>query len=101
MTNIIQQQNNFLRSTKQGIVQNLNDIDCPIDIVMGSAEDMDTATVTLQDIFYQYFINIKMMREVNHLTQLRKQKKAVHTNSSFTRARYMLLTICLTTWTQH
>jgi hypothetical protein len=28
MTNIIQQQNNFLHSTKKGIVQNLNDIDC-------------------------------------------------------------------------
>jgi hypothetical protein len=30
VTNIIQKQNNFLRSTKQLIVQNLNDIDCPI-----------------------------------------------------------------------
>jgi hypothetical protein len=54
MTNTIQQQNNLLRSTKQHIEQNLNDIDCPIDIVMGSAEDMDAATVTLRDIFYQY-----------------------------------------------
>jgi hypothetical protein len=44
MTNIIQQQDNFLRSTKQRIVQNLNDIDCPIDIVAGSAEDMYAAT---------------------------------------------------------
>jgi hypothetical protein len=50
MTNIIQQQNNFLRSTKQRIVQNLNTIDCPIDIITGSAEDMDAATVTLWDI---------------------------------------------------
>jgi hypothetical protein len=39
MTNIIQQQNNFLRSTNQRIVQNLNYIDCPIDIV---------------NIYYQY-----------------------------------------------
>jgi hypothetical protein len=54
MTNIIQQQNNFLRSTKQRIVQNLNDIDCPIDIVTGSTEDMAAATVTLRDILYQY-----------------------------------------------
>jgi hypothetical protein len=53
MTNIILQQNNLLRSTKQHIVQNLNDIDCPIDIVTGSAEEMDATTVTLQDIFYQ------------------------------------------------
>jgi hypothetical protein len=53
MTNIIQQLNNFLRSTKQRIVQNLNGIDCPIDVVTGSAEDMDAATV-LRDIFYQY-----------------------------------------------
>jgi hypothetical protein len=54
MTNIIQQQKNFSRSTKQRIVQNLNDIDCPLDIVTGSAKDMDAATVTLRDIFYQY-----------------------------------------------
>jgi hypothetical protein len=54
MTNIIQQQNNFLRSTKQRIVQNLKDIYCPIDIITGSAEDMDAATVTIRDIFYQY-----------------------------------------------
>jgi hypothetical protein len=83
MTNIIQQQNNFLCSTKQRIVQNLNDIYCPIDIVTGSAEDMDAATVTLQDIFF----NIKTMREVNCSTQLRKPTKVVHTDSSFTRAR--------------
>jgi hypothetical protein len=38
VTNIIQQQNNFLRSTKQRIVQNLNDIDFPIDIISGSGE---------------------------------------------------------------
>jgi hypothetical protein len=38
VTNIIQQQNNFLRSTKQRIIQNLNDIDCPVDIISGSEE---------------------------------------------------------------
>jgi hypothetical protein len=38
MTNIIQQQNNFLRSTKQRIVKNLNDIECPIDIIYGSGK---------------------------------------------------------------
>jgi hypothetical protein len=54
MTNIIQQQNNFLCSTKQRIVQNLNDIDFHIDMVTGSSDDLDAATVTLQDIFYQY-----------------------------------------------
>jgi hypothetical protein len=54
MTNIIQQQNICLGSTKQCIVQNLDDIDCHIDIVTGSAKDMDSATVTLWDIFYQY-----------------------------------------------
>jgi hypothetical protein len=54
MTNIIQQPNNFLHSTNQHIVQNLNDIDCPIDIVTGSAEDMDSATVTIRDICYKY-----------------------------------------------
>jgi hypothetical protein len=43
-----------VRSTKQHIVKNLNDIDCPIVIVTGSAEDMDAATVTLRDMFYQY-----------------------------------------------
>jgi hypothetical protein len=38
MTNIIQQHINFLRSTKQRIIRNLNDIDCPIDIISGSGE---------------------------------------------------------------
>jgi hypothetical protein len=54
MTIIIQQQNNFLLSTKLLIVQNLNNIDCPIDIITGSTEDMDVATVTLWDVLYQY-----------------------------------------------
>jgi hypothetical protein len=54
MTTIIQQQNNFLRSTKQHIVQNLNDIDCPIDIISGSGEEIDAATISLRDVFYQY-----------------------------------------------
>jgi hypothetical protein len=54
MTNIIQQHNHFLCSTKQRIIQNLNNIDCPIDIVTGSREDLDAATVTLRDSFYQY-----------------------------------------------
>jgi hypothetical protein len=54
MTNIIQQKNNLLRSTKQCIVQNLNDIDCPIDIVSGSGEELDAATISLRDAFYQY-----------------------------------------------
>jgi hypothetical protein len=54
MTNIIQQQNYFLRSTKQRIVQNLNDIDFPIDIISGSGEEIDAATISLRDMFYQY-----------------------------------------------
>jgi hypothetical protein len=54
MTNIIQQQNNFLRSTKQRIVQNLNDIDFPIDITYGSGEEIDAAIKSLCDVFYQY-----------------------------------------------
>jgi hypothetical protein len=54
MTNIIQQQNNFLRLTKQRIVQNLNDIDCPIDIISGSGEEIDAATISLRDVCYQY-----------------------------------------------
>jgi hypothetical protein len=51
MTTLIQQQNNFLSSTKQRIVQNL---DCLIHIATCSAEDMDVATVTLHNIFYHY-----------------------------------------------
>jgi hypothetical protein len=54
MTNIIQQQNIFLRSTKQRIVQNLNDIDCSIDIVSGSGEELYAITILLRDAFYQY-----------------------------------------------
>jgi hypothetical protein len=97
MTNIFQQKNNFLRSTKQRIVQNINNMQCPFDIVTGSAEDMDAETVTIRDIF----INIKITREVNCSTQLRKLTKAGHIDSSFTRARYILLTTCSTIWTQH
>jgi hypothetical protein len=54
MTNIIQQQNNFLRSTKPCIVQILNYIDCPIDIISGSGEEIDAATISLCDVLYQY-----------------------------------------------
>jgi hypothetical protein len=54
MTNITQKQNNFLHLTKQRIVQDLNDIDCPIDIVSGSGEELDTATISIRDVFYQY-----------------------------------------------
>jgi hypothetical protein len=54
MTNIIQQQNNFLRSTKQRIIQNLNDIDFPIDIISGSGEEIDASTISLCDVFFQY-----------------------------------------------
>jgi hypothetical protein len=88
MINIIQQQKNFLRSTKQLIVQNINDIECPIDIVTGSAEDMDA-------------VKVLIMREVNCSMQLRKLTKVGHIYSSFMRSRYILLTICSTIWTQH
>jgi hypothetical protein len=54
MTNIIQKQNNFLCSTTQRIVQNLNDIDCPIDIISGSGEELGAAKISLRDIFYKY-----------------------------------------------
>jgi hypothetical protein len=54
MTNIIHQQNNFLRSTKQYIVQNLNDTDSPIEIISGSGEEIVAATISLRDVFYQY-----------------------------------------------
>jgi hypothetical protein len=54
MATIIQKQNNFLRSTKKRIIQNLNDIDCPIGIVSGSGEELDASTISLRDVFYQY-----------------------------------------------
>jgi hypothetical protein len=54
MTKIIQQHNNSLRSNKQRIVRNLNNIDCLIYIAVCIAEDIDAATITLHDIFYQY-----------------------------------------------
>jgi hypothetical protein len=54
MTNIIQQQNNFLRSTKQCIVQNLNDIYCPIDIISRSGEEIDASNISISDVFYKY-----------------------------------------------
>jgi hypothetical protein len=52
--NIIQKQKKFLHSTEQRIVQNLNEFDCPIDIVSGSGEELDAATISLRDVFYQY-----------------------------------------------
>jgi hypothetical protein len=54
MTNIIQQQNYILRLTKQCIVQNLNDIDCPIHIISISGEEIDASTISLCDVFFQY-----------------------------------------------
>jgi hypothetical protein len=54
MTNIIQQQNNLLRLTKQRIVQNLYDIDFSIYIISGSGEEIDAATISLRGVFYQY-----------------------------------------------
>jgi hypothetical protein len=54
MTNIIQQENNFPRSTKKRIVQNLNDIDFPINIVSGSGEELDADDISLCDVLYQY-----------------------------------------------
>jgi hypothetical protein len=89
MTTITQQQNHFLRSTKQCIVQNLNDIDYPIDIVTGSAEDMDADTGTLQDMS----TSIKTKMEDNCSTLSKKQKQVGHTYSSFMSARRRLLTI--------
>jgi hypothetical protein len=32
----------------------LNDIHCPINIVSGSGEELDAATISLRDVFYQY-----------------------------------------------
>jgi hypothetical protein len=93
MTNIIQQQNIFLRATKQCIVQNLNNIDCTIDIVMGSAEDMDAATVNLHHIFFQY--------KDNEGGQLFNAIKKTKTGGTYrfpsTRVIWIFLTTCSTT----
>jgi hypothetical protein len=32
----------------------MNDIDCPIDIISGSGEEICAATISLRDVFYQY-----------------------------------------------
>jgi hypothetical protein len=54
MTNIIQQQNQFMAETKQRIVQNLSDVDEIIQIALGEDVDMDPAGITLRDIFYNH-----------------------------------------------
>jgi hypothetical protein len=46
----------FICSTKQRIVQNLNDSDCPIDIISGSGEEIDAVMCS---------INIKTLKENN------------------------------------
>jgi hypothetical protein len=97
MTNIIQQQNNFLRSTKQRIVQNLNDIDCPIDIISWSGEEIDAATISLRDVLYQY--------KDGEGTQLIEsiEKKTPEERTDFSSMRKILnrSTICLIISTQH
>jgi predicted alpha/beta hydrolase len=97
MTTIIQHQNNFLRSTKQCIVQNMNDIDCLIDIATGSANDIDAATITLREIFYQY----KDTMEVNCLMLSRKQTQVGHAGFSSMSAMRRQLTTCSVIWMQH
>jgi hypothetical protein len=54
MTNVIQQQNQFLVETKQRIVHNLSHLDEIIEIALGEDIDMDPAGITLRDIFYNH-----------------------------------------------
>jgi hypothetical protein len=54
MTNVIQQQKQFLAETKQRIVHNLNDVDEIIEIALGEDVDMDPAGITLRYILYNY-----------------------------------------------
>jgi hypothetical protein len=54
MTNVIQQQNQFMAETKQRMVHNLSDVGEIIEIVLGEDIDMDQAGITLRDIFYNH-----------------------------------------------
>jgi predicted nicotinamide N-methyase len=54
MTNVIQQQNNFLAETKQRIIHNLSDVDEIIEIALGEDVDMYQAVIILRDIFYNH-----------------------------------------------
>jgi hypothetical protein len=51
MTNVIQQQNQFLAETKQRIVHNISNVDYIIEIALGEDVDMDPAGITLRYIF--------------------------------------------------
>jgi hypothetical protein len=52
MTNVIQQQNQFLPKTKQRIFHSLSDVDEIIEIDLGEDIAMHPAGITLRDIFY-------------------------------------------------
>jgi hypothetical protein len=54
MTNVIQQQNQFLAETKQRIVHNLSNVDKIVEIALGEDVDMDPSGITLRDIFYNH-----------------------------------------------
>jgi hypothetical protein len=97
MTNIIQQQNNVLRLTKQRIVQSLNDIDCPIDIISGSGEEIDAATISLRDVLYQY----KDSEGKQLIDAIEKQTLEERTYFSSMRKRLNRSTLCLIISTQH
>jgi hypothetical protein len=51
MTNVIQQQNQFLAEKNQWIVHNLSSVDDIIKSALGEDVDMDPAGITLRDIF--------------------------------------------------
>jgi hypothetical protein len=97
MTNIIQQQNNFLRSTKQRMVQNLNDIDYPIDIISGSGEEIDAAIISLHDVFYQY----KYSEGKTLIDAIEKKNTGGTYRFLFNEKILNHLTICLIISTQH
>jgi hypothetical protein len=53
MTHIIEQQNLYLQTTKQRIVQNLNDIDGEINLDTNDDVDMEGSGNTIREFFFE------------------------------------------------
>jgi hypothetical protein len=57
MTHISEQQNQYLQTTKQRIVRNLNDIDEEIDLEVNDDIDMEVTGTTIREMFIKHLEN--------------------------------------------
>jgi hypothetical protein len=73
MTHIIEQQNQYLQTTKQRIVRNLNDIDDEINFETNDDDNMEGSETTIREMFMKHIDN-----KVNDLFHSME-----HTNNSY------------------